>query len=249
MLPKGVQPLSNPATKTRAKKKVSAKKTSAKKSAKSAKNDTSETVTLHGIPIHEFNPLHPKSKGIELRVKKATDAAMLSAQAAASPFKDDLAQRIPRAEQAEHIRLITSIAPTAMPAGSYRRGAPTSSDIDIVLREPIPEIVDKLTKIGYIIHTFASGARKFSGIVKHPRFPRFRHLDLVMTTPRCYPFAMLYFTGPARFNIVMRVKAKRKGLKLNEYGLFKDDQPLPGITTERDIFAALGIEYKEPKDR
>jgi DNA polymerase (family 10) len=61
---------------------------------------------------------------------------------------------------------------------------------------------------------------------------------------------MLYFTGPARFNILMRIKAKRRGLKLNEYGLWREDGTLtPGLKTERDIFAALNVPYKEPQER
>ena len=61
---------------------------------------------------------------------------------------------------------------------------------------------------------------------------------------------ILYFTGPADFNIKYRWMAKRKGLKLSEYGLFdrNTDQYLAGAT-EADIFTALGRPYKDPAQR
>lgn len=208
--------------------------------------------------IHRLNPLHPKNRGYVEKIKKDTDAATLSARAEASVFKDDLAERIPRAEAAEHMKFIATVAPTMTPAGSFRRGTATCNDIDVVICEPIGPVIARMTALGYIKHTFSAGAHKFSGIVKlpmndatrsHPWHDKHRHLDIVMTTPSSYPFAMLYFTGSAKHNIILRIKAKRRGLKLNEYGLFKDDVAIPDIASERDIFTALGVEYKEPSER
>lgn len=205
--------------------------------------------TALGVPAREYNPSHPKSHGLISKLKHDIESATLSAQAEASIYKDDLAERIPRAEVAEHVRFIELIARTTSAAGSFRRGAETCNDIDIVVREPIGSIVSQLTSLGYIKHIFSIGQHKFSGIVKHPMFPRHRHLDIVMTTSQAYPFAMLYFTGSAKHNIIMRLKAKRLGLRLNEYGLFRGDNLVPGISTEHDIFAALGVSYKEPNER
>jgi DNA polymerase/3'-5' exonuclease PolX len=175
----------------------------------------------------------------------------------AAKVTEDLMLRIPRDEVSAHVAFITKHAPSAMVAGSYRRGAATSSDIDIVLREPIATVVKRLTDAGYVHSTFAMGAKKFSGVVRLPKKgAKYRHLDLVTTTPKSYPFAMLYFTGPAQANVIMRVKAKRQGYRLNEYGLWKIGRTaatpptlVPGITTEKDIYAALGLPYKEPDAR
>jgi DNA polymerase/3'-5' exonuclease PolX len=169
-------------------------------------------------------------------------------------FAADLTEKIPRAEVARHVAFVSRNVPSAVVAGSYRRGAPESSDIDIIVREPIQDVLKKLIKAGYVYHAFAAGAKKFSGVVRlSGKGAKYRHLDLVFTTPRSYPFALLYFTGPARANIVMRVKAKRRGFKLNEYGLWRMTGPTPtlveGLKTERDIYDALGSEYKEPKNR
>lgn len=192
---------------------------------------------------------HPEYKGAISKLKSSVDSSSLSAQEEASPFKDDLAERIPRSEIDEHIKFIRKFAPTAIGAGSYRRGAVTSNDIDIIIREPIEPLVRNLVAAGYIKHTFAAGGHKFLGVVKHPGMPRFRHLDIIMTNEQSYPFALLYFTGSAQHNIIMRIKAKRLGLKLNEYGLFKDDRPISGIRSEEDIFSYIGVEFKQPADR
>lgn len=192
---------------------------------------------------------HPEYRGAISKLKKQVDSSSLSAQEEASPFKDDLSERIPRSEVDEHIKFIRRFAPTVIGAGSYRRRAITSNDIDVIIREPIEPLLRSLDAAGYIKHTFAAGDRKFLGVVKHPGMPRFRHLDIIVTNDQNYPFALLYFTGSAQHNIIMRVRAKRLGLKLNEYGLFKDDVPVQGIKSEEDIFAQLNIVYKPPEER
>lgn len=178
------------------------------------------------------------------------------ADGGATPWAVDLKQRIPRKEMDLHMTFITNLVPTATPAGSYRRMASSSGDIDVIVRESVAAVVGRLTVAGYIKHQFAMGSKKFNGVVRLPRgygSPsaewKYRHLDIVFTTPRAYPFALMYFTGPAEFNIVMRSIAKRRGLKLNEYGLWRDTTLVEGLTTERDIFAALGKPYKEPQAR
>ena len=63
---------------------------------------------------------------------------------------------------------------------------------------------------------------------------------------------MLYFTGSGEFNKNMRLFAKKKGYKLNEYGLYKigKDKELKMKThTEKDIFTLLGLDYIEPQNR
>lgn len=192
---------------------------------------------------------HPEYQGAISKLKKQVDSSSISAQEEASPYKDDLAERIPRAEIDEHIKFIKRFAPSAIGAGSYRRLAETSNDIDIIIREPIEPLLKSLTAVDYIKHTFAAGSHKFLGVVKHPGMTRFRHLDIIVTNEQHYPFALLYFTGSAQHNIIMRMKAKRLGLKLNEYGLFKDDRPIPNIRSEEDIFAHIGVPYRPPEAR
>ncbi len=192
----------------------------------------------------------PETAKAAEKLKMSLLKGKLSAQAEASIYRDDLAERIPRSEAAEHMRFIAALVPSAIPAGSFRRGASTSNDLDIIVLEPIDKVVAALTKAGYIKHTFSMGAHKFSGIIKHPGFPRYRHLDIVMTTRASAPFALLYFTGSARHNIVLRLKARRMGLKLNEYGLFgANGKALPGLKSEEEIYKALGVPWTPPEAR
>jgi DNA polymerase/3'-5' exonuclease PolX len=222
----------------------------AKRAAKPIKTIIDPAPMIHGIKASELNPESRHAAEAPAKMKKNIARAIRSTWASSvPPYQNDLSERIPRSEMDLHIEYLRKMIPTMTPAGSYRRGALTCSDIDIVVRETIADIITRLTADGYIKHTFAAGMHKFSGMVKLPGRMKHRHLDIVFTTPASYPFCMLYFTGPAKFNVLMRLKAKRKGYKLNEYGLWHGLRMVEGITTERDIFAKLDIPWREPHER
>eukprot|EP01062_Namystynia_karyoxenos_P010220 TRINITY_DN1361_c0_g1_i1.p1 TRINITY_DN1361_c0_g1~~TRINITY_DN1361_c0_g1_i1.p1 ORF type:complete len:811 (+),score=157.39 TRINITY_DN1361_c0_g1_i1:63-2495(+) len=85
-----------------------------------------------------------------------------------------------------------------------------------------------------------------------------RRLDLKVYAREHYPFAVLYFTGSDYFNRSMRLYCQKKGLTLGDTALrpavrvakerVHDGAPIP-CATERDIFAAVGLEWKEPHER
>jgi DNA polymerase/3'-5' exonuclease PolX len=208
--------------------------------------------SLDGQTARTFHPMNAKATAVILKLQKAIEtgeSSLTHTQKIVIIYHKDLIKQVPRAEIAKHVEFIQQFAPTTMAAGSYRRGKPYGSDIDVIVRETIDDVVKKLTDAGYIKDTFVQGNKKFSGVVKLPGYNTHRHLDIVFTTPRSYPFALMYFTGSKRFNIRMRLKARTKGLKLNEYGLFNGFVQVGNIQTERDIFKLLGIPYVEPKDR
>jgi len=60
--------------------------------------------------------------------------------------------------------------------------------------------------------------------------------------------ALFYFTGPKDFNIKVRTIALRRGLKINEYGVFRGEEKLAG-KTEEEIFDLLEMKYLDPKER
>lgn len=60
--------------------------------------------------------------------------------------------------------------------------------------------------------------------------------------------ALMYFTGSKEHNIAVRKVATKKGLKLNEYGLFKGEEVVTS-KTEEDIYNALDLRYYEPRER
>jgi DNA polymerase (family 10) len=79
--------------------------------------------------------------------------------------------------------------------------------------------------------------------------------DLRVVSDREFPFALAYFTGSKEHNIVMRQRAISRGLRLNEYGLFKskeetrDTKLLVPCQTEEDIFAKLDLAFVPPELR
>ena len=129
-----------------------------------------------------------------------------------------------------------------MACGSYRRGAQMIGDIDFVIIPKegytLPNMLPPNEGINWV------GENKAQVIIDGEK------VDFKVTTPAAWGATILYFTGPADFNIKYRWMAKRKGLKLSEYGLFdrNTDQYLAGAT-EADIFTALGRPYKDPAQR
>lgn len=76
--------------------------------------------------------------------------------------------------------------------------------------------------------------------------------DIFLTTPAEYELALLYATGSGIFNIRMRYIAKKKGYLLNQHGLYKvQGKKLvdTGIKTQKEIFEALNMKYREPNRR
>jgi len=75
-------------------------------------------------------------------------------------------------------------------------------------------------------------------------------VDVYRTDPESFGAMYLYLTGPQQYNIIMRVKAKRKGMLLNQRGLYdRETHELIASRTEQDIYDALGVAYKPPELR
>ena len=184
-------------------------------------------------------------------------------------YYDDLLNKIPRDEMDLHKKYIDRIVkdkllnykPYFEMVGSYRRGAESSGDIDIIISDRrndvkvFKKLVNELINSNYIIETIAFGNKKFNGICKLPGNNIARRIDILYTTTEEYPFAMLYFTGSGEFNKLMRLIVKKKNFKLNEYSLKKldNDKKYKKVDyifkDETDIFKYLGFEYIEPCNR
>ncbi|KAI9173061.1 hypothetical protein H9P43_007192 [Blastocladiella emersonii ATCC 22665] len=193
-------------------------------------------------------------------------------------YYDDLQLRIPRDEVHDLYMAVLEVARAVVPGieavcmGSYRRGAASSGDVDVLLSHPNPPrsrvpllslIVNQLTCAGVIIEDLVEAAHvdeKFMGIARLPRpGARARRLDLLWVPWEERGAALLYFTGSDLFNRSMRLLASRKGMSLNHHGLYKDVIRYKGekltegtriaCSSEEEIFAALGIPYLRPQDR
>lgn len=176
-------------------------------------------------------------------------------------YYEDILDRIPQQEIVNHEiylkNVLQSIDPEAEMtiAGSYRRRAPDSGDIDVLLKgKPAlyKQFISTLEKNGYLYETLAKGAKKYNGMGKLPNCLTFRRVDIMITKPQEYPFAILYFTGSKDFNTKMRQHALDRGLSMNEYSLKDIDTKVPvdhNFETEKDIFDYLEFEYVEPWNR
>ena len=144
-------------------------------------------------------------------------------------------------------------------AGSYRRRKPDSGDIDILLKSfgdsTYEKFITKLKDNNYIRETLAHGPKKFMGISNidnDQHSVNNRRIDIMYTSEDEYPFAILYFTGSAEFNVKMRNDLLEKGYTLNEHGVkFTDKRKKmkQEFSTEKDIFDYFNYEYVEPWER
>jgi len=137
-------------------------------------------------------------------------------------------------------------------AGSYRRGAEYSGDIDIIITSTkfdLKDAVEALEEAGIIVAILSMKKTKFTGVCHCPSGQWFYfHLDIVFTTKKAWEPALLYFTGSKGFNTRIRGKAAKLGYTLNQYGLFIKDmthEP-PVATTEKAIFKTIGEPYVPP---
>jgi len=108
----------------------------------------------------------------------------------------------------------------------------------------------------YIVGMLALGDKKCMAIVKDEAIsPVARRMDLLLTSSKEYPYALLYFTGSDKFNINCRKQALKLGYSLNEHTLKKmhNDQvavaDVPPMSSEQDILSFLKIKYITPDKR
>jgi len=128
--------------------------------------------------------------------------------------------------------------------GSIRRRKEVVKDMDILAagddREAISLAFTTLPGIEeiYLTGETKTSCRLISGV----------DADLRVVSVAEYPSALMYFTGSKEHNVRLRGIAKRKGLKLNEYGLFDGDRPL-AVGCEEDLYRELGLAYIPPELR
>ncbi|MDD1657373.1 MAG: DNA polymerase/3'-5' exonuclease PolX [Methanomicrobiales archaeon] len=154
------------------------------------------------------------------------------------------ATRLNRAEaEAVVARVSAALTPgTFEVAGSFRRGRSTVGDIDIVSREPPPQVNARLR--GIADEMIDEGDRKTSVRLGTHR------VDIRFTPPRQFGSMLLYLTGSKEFNIRLREIAIGKGMRLNEYGL--EDRKAGGLREfpdEESIFTFLGMDWIPPELR
>lgn len=131
-------------------------------------------------------------------------------------------------------------------AGSLRRWKEVVHDIDLLAATRAPEkVMDFFTRLPGAESVIAAGASKSSVRLKGGL-----QADLRCVTEAQFPFALHYFTGSKEHNTALRARAKKRGLKLNEYGLFPEDsEESLACADEAALFAALGLGWIAPELR
>jgi DNA polymerase (family 10) len=134
-------------------------------------------------------------------------------------------------------------------AGSLRRRKETIGDIDLLVASSVQDrksVVDHFISMEFVKEVLAKGDTKASILLVNNN----RQVDLRVVDPSQWGAALQYFTGSKEHNVHLRGIAKEKGLKINEYGVFrlKDNTCIAG-ETEEEVYHALGFAPMPPEMR
>eukprot|EP00042_Codosiga_hollandica_P026000 m.119699 g.119699 ORF g.119699 m.119699 type:complete len:378 (-) comp52064_c0_seq1:137-1270(-) len=198
---------------------------------------------------------------------------------------DDFNLRIPRKEM-DRLREIVlgylrqvDMKVTGEICGSYRRGAESSGDIDLIVTHPeflstqdpkphqmltlVKRISDSMVAQGFVTDVLSCGDSKFMGVCRIPDSDQFktedgthhfRRIDIRIIPTDQYHCGTLYFTGSDELNKEMRRKAIELGFHLSEYCIKPvGENGFQGdplpVSSERDVFDYLDMKYLEPHER
>ncbi|MBI4430437.1 MAG: DNA polymerase/3'-5' exonuclease PolX [Candidatus Omnitrophica bacterium] len=129
-------------------------------------------------------------------------------------------------------------------AGSLRRHKEVIRDVDIVVGSDKPlAVMNRFTRIKLAAEVVQHGETK-----SQIRLPSGIRVDLRVVSDKEFPYALHHFTGSKEHNTAMRTRAKKMGMKMNEYGLFKGTRLIP-CRDEEEIFKKLGLVYIPPEMR
>ncbi|MFQ5683799.1 MAG: DNA polymerase/3'-5' exonuclease PolX [Candidatus Binatia bacterium] len=129
-------------------------------------------------------------------------------------------------------------------AGSIRRRKETVGDADILAISRNPEkVMEVFVSMPEVTHVYGRGRTKSTVKLRTGL-----DVDLRVVTKQSFGAALNYFTGSKDHNVALRRIAQEKGLKLNEYGLFRGNKRVAGLT-EKGIYEALGLSIIPPEIR
>ncbi|KAF3892388.1 DNA polymerase [Trichophyton interdigitale] len=194
---------------------------------------------------------------------------------------DDFQKRIPREEVEAHGAIVRQAvlamdsSYTVIIGGSYRRGAADSGDIDLIITKEgvslqvihdqimtvvVPQLFERgFLKTGLAVSSRVDGS-KWHGASALPGNPVWRRIDLLFVPGDELGAALIYFTGNDIFNRSLRLLASKKGMCLNQKGLFSDIMRGPGRVKlnaghllesrdEKRIFELLAVPWRPPEHR
>ncbi len=187
---------------------------------------------LEGMPGIQKKTEENILKGIAL-IKRGTERTPLGR---VLPLAEDIVRRMKDGAPVNRIEV----------AGSIRRMKETVKDIDILTTSRKPaEVMDAFVKLPQVSRVLMQGPTKSSIITDEGI-----QVDLRVVEEDAFGAALQYFTGSKQHNIKLREMAVRKGLKINEYGVFREpgDAKIAG-KREDDVYKTLALPWIPPELR
>jgi DNA polymerase (family X) len=128
--------------------------------------------------------------------------------------------------------------------GSIRRRKEVVKDVDMIATSDYADkLMDYFTTLPLVEEVIAKGDTKST-----VRLQNGINMDLRVVVDKEYPYVLNHFTGSKEHNTAIRHRAKAMGIKVNEYGLFKEEK-LIQCHNEADIYSILGLDYIPPEIR
>ena len=129
-------------------------------------------------------------------------------------------------------------------AGSYRRRKETVGDLDIlVICDDREGVMQAFTEFEDVQRVLSRGATRSAVALRSGM-----HVDLRAVEEESYGAALLYFTGSKAHSVALRKMGQERDLKINEYGVFKDERSVAG-RTEEEIYGKLDLPLIPPELR
>lgn len=131
------------------------------------------------------------------------------------------------------------------PAGSLRRWKETVGDLDllVICKKPV-SVMEAFAAFPDVREVIAKGETR-SAVVLATGL----QVDLRVMAKKSFGAALQYFTGSKAHNVELRDRAKRMGLKVNEYGVFDSREKMVAGTSEEDLYRIVGLAYIMPEMR
>ena len=154
--------------------------------------------------------------------------------AVAEQYADALAGYLRRHPSAERVEV----------AGSFRRRKETVGDIDLLaIAEDGPAVMQRFAGYDEVAEVLSAGDTRGSVLLRCGL-----QVDLRVVPQSSFGAALHYFTGSKPHNIAIRALGLKRGLKINEYGVFRGKRKIAG-RTEEEVFASVGLPWIPPELR
>jgi DNA polymerase (family X) len=129
-------------------------------------------------------------------------------------------------------------------AGSYRRSKETVGDLDIVVAAvPGSDVMDRFVAYGAVARILSKGPTRSTVVLRSNL-----QVDLRVVPEASYGAALYYLTGSKAHSIAVRKLGQERGLKINEYGVYRGERRVAGAT-EESVFASVGLSFIPPELR